>query len=142
MFLTTPSFNKIKYAIQSLHLNKAVGHDDIPSLFLKAGSDIILLFLYVFLDFMFTTGIYPDNCKIAKIIPVHKTGSKQEVYNYYPIFILSCFSKIFEKLTYVRLSNFFLEHEIFQPTQYGFLQGKSTVHPALDVITELYNNIY
>ena len=76
MFITTPSFTEIRHETQSLHLSKAVGHDNIPSFFLKAGCDI-LPFVYVFLDFMFTNGIFPDYCtpKIAKIIPAYKIGS-------------------------------------------------------------------
>ena len=75
--------------------------------FLKAGCDTILPFMYVFPDFIFTNGIFSNNSKIAKIIPVYKTGSKQEVNNYRPISMLSCLSEIFEKLIHVRLSNFF-----------------------------------
>ena len=33
------------------------------------------------------------------------------------------------------------KHEIFYPTQYGFKKNKSTTHAALDLVTEMYNNI-
>ena len=61
--------NEIKYAFQSLHLNKSVGHDDIPSFFPKTGCDIILPILNAFLSFMFTNGIFPDNCKTCENYP-------------------------------------------------------------------------
>ena len=44
------------------------------------------------------TGILPDALKRAKVIPLHKGGSKLEIENYTPISILPLFSKIFEKL--------------------------------------------
>ena len=36
--------------------------------------------------------------------------------------------------------NFFNKHDVFQPTQYGFQKNKST-HAALDLVTEMYDNI-
>ena len=142
--LITPSFNEIKNTIYSLRNNKAVGHDNIPAMFLKVASDIITPFLFVFLDRMFTKGIfdvYERYCKVAKIIPVYKSGAKLDINNYRPISILSSFTKSFQKLICIRLMNFLNKHEIFYPTQYGFQKNKSTTHAALDLVTEMYDNI-
>ena len=144
MSLITPSFNEIKNTIHSLRNNKAVGHDNIPAMFLKVASDVITPFLFVFLDRMFTKDIfdvYERYCKIAKIIPVYKSGAKLDINNYRPISILSSFTKIFEKLIHIRLMNSLNKHEIFHPTQYGFKKNKSTTHAALDLVTEMYDNI-
>ena len=46
--------------------------------------------------------------------------------NYRPITLLSIFSKIFEKLVFVRLNNFCLDHNILHVSQYGFQSGKNT----------------
>ena len=45
----------------------------------------------------FSTGIFPEKLKIAKICPIFKNGEKCLFSNYRPISILPCFSKIFEK---------------------------------------------
>ena len=139
--LISSSFNEIKNTIYSLHNNKAVGHDNIPAMSLKVASDVITPFLFVFLNLMFTKGIFPDNCKVAKIIPVFKSGSKLEINNYRPISILSSLTKIFEKLIYIRLINFFNKHDVFQPTQYRFQKSKSITHAALDLVTKMCDNI-
>ena len=136
--LITPSFNDIK---NTIHNNKAVGRDNIPAMFLKVASDVITPFLFVFLDLMFTKGIFQDNCKVAKIIPVYKSGSKLDINNYRPVSILSSFTKIFEKHICIRLMYFCNKHETFYPTQYGFQKNKSTTHAALDLVTEMYDNI-
>ena len=73
-------------------------------MFLKVASDVITAFLLVFLDLVFTKGIFLDNCKVAKIIPVYKSSSKLDINNYRSISILSSFTKIFENLLYIRLS--------------------------------------
>ena len=44
-----------------------------------------------------TTGIFPDQLKIAKIIPLYKKDNVKLIENYHPISILSSTSKIFEK---------------------------------------------
>ena len=50
--------------------------------------------------------IFPESLKIAKVIPIFKTGFKTKVNNYCLISIFSNFSKIFEKLVVARLTNF------------------------------------
>jgi len=42
-------------------------------------------------------GIVPDELKIAKITPVHKSNAKHEISNYIPISVLPSISKILEK---------------------------------------------
>jgi len=103
-----------------LNINKAVGHDSIPAYFLKAAPIVLASSLYPFLDFFFNYGIFPENCKIAKVIPIHKKGDKIDPNNYRPISILTCFSKIFEKLIHKRITNFLDKKDILIPEQYGF----------------------
>ena len=49
------------------------------------------------------TGIFPDNLKIAKVIPAYKKGDACMASNYQPISLLSIFDKLFEKVMYKRL---------------------------------------
>ena len=45
----------------------------------------------------FTTGIFPEFCKIAKVIPIFKKDDPLLCVNYRPILILPIFNKIIEK---------------------------------------------
>ena len=54
----------------------------------------------------FREGVFPDQMKLAKVIPVHKGGAKTDVGNYRPRLLLSTLSKIYEKLIYNRILNF------------------------------------
>ena len=73
IFLDSPGLSEIVKSIQSLNMNKALGHDkNISPLFLKTARDIVAPFLQVFINFPFKNGIFPDNCKTAKIFPLHK----------------------------------------------------------------------
>ena len=51
--------------------------------------------LTAIINMSFITGIYPDQLKTAKVIPVFKKGDKLLVSNYRPISLLSNINKIF-----------------------------------------------
>ncbi|KAK2170999.1 hypothetical protein NP493_1116g01001 [Ridgeia piscesae] len=58
--------------------------------------------------------------KIAMVIPLFKTGSKNYFNNYRPISLLPQLSKILEKLYSNRLNTFTKTCDILNPCQYGF----------------------
>lgn len=53
-----------------------------------------------------TGGLFPSCLKVARIIPIFKSGEKNNVKNYRPISTLPFLSKLFEKLMFVRLSTY------------------------------------
>ena len=81
----------------------------------------------LFNDCMYS-GIFPNELKIAKVIPLHKGGNIDTMSNYRPISILPIFSKIFEKLLYTRLSDFFDKNNVLYNRQFGFRRQHSTTH--------------
>ena len=71
-------------------------------------------------------GIFPNDWKIAKLIPIHKKGSRDEAENYRPILELPILSKITEKVVYKRLSEYLDEHHLLSKQQFGFRPKRST----------------
>ena len=69
MYLEPANITKIVITIISLNVNKAVGHDKIPAYFLRLAP-----FLLILINYAFTNGIFPSNCKLSKVIPIHKNG--------------------------------------------------------------------
>ena len=57
-------------------------------------------------------GIFPNELKIAKVIPIFKSGDKTSIENYRLISVLSVFSKIFEKIMYNHLINFINKQDV------------------------------
>ena len=94
-----------------------------------------------FFDFCFTNGVFPETCKIAKIVPIFKKGERENPLNYRFISILTCFSKILEQIIHKRLISFFDKNGIIQHTQCGFQRNVSTNHALVDVITHSFENI-
>ena len=97
-FVEHPAVNQIVELICSFNVNKAVGHNNISAFFLKSAPFVIANYLFVFAKFSSENGFFPDACKIAKIVAIHKNGDKSHSSNYRPISILTCFSKNFEGL--------------------------------------------
>ena len=106
IFFEPPTVNEIIACIGSLNANKAVGYDNIPAYFLKVAAPIIAPYLCFLIDYAFLNGIFPDNCKIAKVIPIHKKGKKDNPSNFRPISILTCISKVIEKMIYKRVFSY------------------------------------
>ena len=141
MFLEPPNISEVVALMQALDVNKAVGHDNIPAFFIKVSKFVTASYLNILIDFAFSNGIFPDSCKTAEVIPLHKSGNVNDPNNYRPTSILTCFSKIFEKLLHKRLSEFLNKNNVIILTQYGFQTNFSTSHAILDIITHAYDNI-
>ena len=60
----------------------------------------------------FRTGVFPSRMKIAKVIPMFKSGTKTDVTNYRPISLLPQFSKILEKKCLTRINSFLCVNNI------------------------------
>ena len=57
-------------------------------------------------------GKFPDELKLGKITPIYKKESDELLENYRPVSTLPIFGKIFEKIIYSRLYNYFVSKGI------------------------------
>ena len=71
-------------------------------------------------------GIFPNVWKTANIIPIQKTGPKEDVYNYRPISILPTVSKIMEKWIHLKFMQYLNINKFLHEKQSGFRAGHST----------------
>ena len=85
----------------------------------------------------FEQGVFPSQLKIAKVVPIHKSGPKNDVANYRPISLLPAFSKIFEKLMHQRVYNFLEINSSLNDLQFGFRSGRSCEHALLVAQNEI-----
>ena len=88
--------------IRSLN-NSSPGGDDIPSFLTERVLNSYIKPLTVLINRSFQERIVPDEIKLAKVVPIYKSGSTMELNNYRPISVLNIFYKIFERLMYNRL---------------------------------------
>ena len=69
------------------------------------------------------SGIFPTKLKIAKVLPSFKTDDVTLMDNYRPIALLTSISKLFEKVVFDQLYDYFQNNHLFYSSQYGFIES-------------------
>ncbi len=130
LFLKPTHAMEIDQVIKSLKLKCT---SDINISTIKAAAEVPCFneTLTEVINLSFVDGVFPEQLKKAKVVPIHKGGSKTDISNYRPISLLSAFSKIFEKLVYTRVYNFLLQNKSLYDMQFGFRSGRSCEHALL-----------
>ena len=72
------------------------------------------------------SGIFPDPCKLAKLKPIFKKGSRMDLSNYRPFSLLPLISKIFENIVHDQMINYLAQYNILYKYQTGFRAKHST----------------
>ena len=138
MFIPYISKYEIIEIIKSLK-NSSAGYDNIPASIAKQCIQHYNKPLTYLINSSFECGIFPNELKLAKVIPIFKNGDKQDISNYRPISILSFFSKIFEKTMYNHLINFIDKNKILYKYQFGFRKLHSTNHAIMSLVEKVNN---
>ena len=84
-----------------------------------------------------THGIVPDELKIARVIPIFKSGDKALFSNYRPISVLPCFSKFLERIIYNRIINYLNDSDVLCDNQYGFRKNRSPSLALIDLCDKI-----
>ena len=129
--------NKISIQCLSTPLNEAeviriiklckpkdsMAYDDISMWVLsKIAPQVVKPLVHIF-NLSFSTGIFPCEMKMAKVIPLFKNGNKSDFSNYRLISPLPQFSKILEKLFNERLQRLLNTNNTLSNSQYGLNLG-------------------
>ena len=116
---------------------RATGNDTISMSSIKDTIDLISSPLMHLINLSIRSGIVPDQLKIARVIPLYKTGERDIFTNYRPVSVLPAFSKFLERVIYNRLLKFLNKCDILSDSQYGFRKNNSTAY----AFTYLYDKI-
>ena len=126
--------HEIMKEINDLKTNKATQSTDILTKLIKENSDIFGDFVFGNYNNCVSSSIFPNFLKNAIITPVHKKGAKSSKDNYRPVSILSSLSKIYERLLFKQISEYF--EPILSKLQCGFRKGYSA-QPCLLVVRKM-----
>ena len=108
--------------------NTSPGVDSIIGVMIKRLPMNILEEFMAIINQSFTTGVMPDCWKVGVVIPIFKPGKEKfKVQSYRPITLLSCMSKIMERVMQTRLQYWVDSNELLSKSQYGFCKGKSSM---------------
>jgi hypothetical protein len=126
--------------LSNLNVSKATGPDGIGNRLLKEAAPTICGPLSKLFQNSINSGIYPDSWKLANVSALHKKGSVYNCNNYRPISLLSCTSKVFEKLVFNKIYSYLITNNLISPNQSGFRPGDSTVRQLYPYVTKLANH--
>ena len=146
---TVFSFNRIEThnvarLLETINSNKATGLDGIPGRILRLSADVVSPSLTKIFNQSLIQGIYPDDWKIAKVIPVFKNGARNDLNNYGPISIISAVAKIFGKLVHDQLLInycYLTSNDLLSKYQSGFRPNHSTLTALLETTNSWCVNI-
>lgn len=110
--------------IHQLKISSA-GWDSIDSCVVKKTCLSFIFPLTHVMNLSLMRGIVPIELKIARVLPLFKSGDTMLFSNYRPVSVLPLFSKILERLMYTRLLSFVNKHNILYKFQFGFRKGHS-----------------
>ena len=84
-----------------------------------------------------THGIVSDELKIARVIPIFKSGDKALFSNYTPISVLPCFSEFLKRIIYNRIINYLNDSDVLCDNQYGFRKNRSPSLALIDLCDKI-----
>lgn len=109
----------------NLNANKSAGPDGFPPVLFKNCASFLTFPLFLIFKSSLDNGCMPQKLKQAYIVPIHKSGSLNDVRNYRPIAKLSIIAKIIDSLMADQLFMHF-SHKL-STNQHGFFKKRSTV---------------
>ena len=136
-FLHAVTTTEIRNIILSFDTHKSLGPNSIPTYILKIENHLFSDLLAGIVNLSFKTGIFPDLCKLAKVIPIFKKDDPLLCSNYRPISLLPIYSKIFEKVIYTRMYSFLTDNNLLYDKQFGFRANYSTNHALISTTEQI-----
>ena len=116
--------NTISYLLKSCNVNKAARIDNVSGRFLKYGADVFPITQICNLSIKLSH--FLKDCKVAKLKPLYKKGTKTDPKNFRPISLLPIVSKIFEKVIHEQTMEYLTDNNILYKYQSGFRKNHST----------------
>ena len=129
------SDKRIHSVVSNMDSSKAYQSNNIPPKVLKDTADICITILSSDINNCILNGVFPSNLKYADITPVFKKVEQLLKVNYKPVSILPTLSKIYEKVLYQQMYEYF--DKLFSKHLCGFRKGQSTQHCLLFMLETL-----
>ena len=134
------TLEEINFCIDNLKSNSSPGIDDLPPKFIKLAKCILSPHLNLF-NKCIKQEVFPNDFKLAYVIPIPKTLSPKSLDDLRPISLLSVFAKLFEKILEIKMSSFLTKSKLSLLCQYGFRENNSTKLAITSFYDKLLNNI-
>lgn len=118
--LRETNYSKVFSLLSKLCKSKATGLDFISARLLRESADLIAGSLCSIFNFSTTSGIFPQEWKWAKVIPLFKQGDHSCLNNYRPVSIIPAVAKVLERIIYDQICNYLIVNNTITNHQSGF----------------------
>jgi hypothetical protein len=127
IFLFPVTESEVERVAKGLKNKLSAGIDEIPDYVVKQCIKLLKKPLANIYKASLESGIFPDQLKIAKVVPLHKKrGQKRHSKLQTNSTAISFFSKLLEKLVYNKLMAFIEGNVVLTEAEHGFRTKKST----------------
>jgi len=140
IYLQDTTENEVTQIVKHLK-NSSHGPDGVRTDIFKQTFTLFLVPFVHLLNLSLNHGYFPDELKLARVSPIFKAGDPMEIKNYRPISILNVFSKVFEKIMYVRTLNFLNDNMILYDLQFGFRKSYNTSSALIYLVDKIVSAI-
>lgn len=127
---------KVLKAISELKSN-ASGADGLSLYMIKLCCPVIVPFLVHIFNICITESLFPSSWKVAMVVPLPKVNHPKEISDLRPISLLPTMSKVYEKMIYLQITEYFNTNNLFPTSQSGFRRGYSTATVLLKVLDDI-----
>ena len=127
--------------MNGLKNTSATGPDGIPVGVVKFCASILAAPLSEIVNRAFDGGIFPDQLRLANIIPVFKKGDKRDISIYRPIALSSVLAKVFEKVILSRIMSILRGFDLIAGEQNAYLEGRSTTRAIYQVLSRIIEQL-
>ena len=125
--------------MKELQDKKATAPNSISSKILKDDKDLLSEPLCDLINLFFVSGIFLQQIKTAKIIPVYKKGDPLDCTNYHLISLLSNLGKQIVKLIQSIMNIFLENHKCFYKKQFGFRKKHLRDYVLITITEKIWN---
>ena len=120
--------------VENLKPKLSCGLDGISNLLLKRIIHVIKSPLCYVINLSLISGEFPQLMKLAKVLPLYKTGDRVIPDNYRPISLLPVLSKVLETVVYRNTVEYLEKNKLIFPKQFGFRKKHSTSDAVMTLV--------
>jgi len=121
--------------LKNMRTDKSPGPDGIyPRLLREARHEIAAPLAMIFASSL-STGVIPDDWRVANVVPLFKKGNRDNPGNYRPVSLTSVVGKLLERILRDRIYEYLEKHNLIRDSQQGFMRGIKSILYPIDYLT-------
>jgi len=130
----------VRKTICKLKNKRSAGLDEISNQIIKIGMQELVKPLTYIINKIISEETFPSVLKISKVKPLYKNGDKSKPENYRPVALISCFSKIIEKVILDMVIDFLNTNKVISKSQFGYQKQRSTTDAIVNLSDVVVNS--